>query len=48
MRWDEFAAACPELASLGEERLRGRELCLVGTLRRNGYPRSSPNSWTAS
>lgn len=42
MRWDEFAAACPELASLGEERLRGRELCLVGTLRRNGYPRISP------
>jgi hypothetical protein len=42
MRWKEFAAACPELASLGEERLRGRELCLVGTLRRNGYPRISP------
>jgi hypothetical protein len=42
MRWEEFAAACPELASLGEERLRGRELCLVGTLRRNGYPRISP------
>jgi hypothetical protein len=42
MRWDEFTAACPELASLGEERLRARELCLVGTLRRNGYPRISP------
>src|ERR671928_1057055 len=42
MRWDEFAAAAPELARLGEERLRGRELCLVGTLRRNGYPRISP------
>ena len=42
MRWDEFAAACPELAGLGEERLRGRELCLIGTLRRNGYPRISP------
>jgi Pyridoxamine 5'-phosphate oxidase len=42
MRWDEFAAACPELASLGEERLRGRELCLLGTLRKNGYPRISP------
>ena len=34
MRWDEFAAAAPELASLGEERLRGRELCLVGTRQR--------------
>ena len=42
MRWDEFAAAAPELAGLGEERLRGRELCLVGTLRRNGWPRISP------
>jgi hypothetical protein len=42
MRWDEFAAACPDLSSLGEERLRGRELCLVGTLRRNGWPRISP------
>ena len=42
MRWDEFSAAVPELASLGEERLRSRELCLVGTLRRNGWPRISP------
>jgi len=42
MRWDEFAAACPELAALGEERLRSRGLCLVGTLRRNGWPRISP------
>src|ERR1051325_2550114 len=42
MRWDEFAAAAPELAQLGEARLRARELCLVGTLRKNGYPRISP------
>ena len=42
MRWDEFATAAPELAALGEERLRQRELCLVGTLRRNGFPRISP------
>jgi hypothetical protein len=42
MRWDEFAAAAPELAALGEERLRGRELCLVGSLRANGWPRISP------
>jgi hypothetical protein len=42
VRWDEFAAACPELADLGAERLRARELCLVGTLRRNGFPRISP------
>jgi len=42
MRWDEFAAGCPELAALGEKRLRARELCLVGTLRRNGWPRITP------
>jgi hypothetical protein len=42
VHWDGFAAAAPELASLGEERLRARELCLVGTLRRNGWPRISP------
>jgi hypothetical protein len=42
VRWDEFTAACLELASLGEERLRARELCLLGTLRKNGYPRISP------
>jgi hypothetical protein len=42
MRWDDFAAAAPELAQRGEERLRSRELCFVGTLRRNGWPRISP------
>lgn len=42
MRWADFAERCPELAALGEERLRGRELCLLGTLRRDGHPRISP------
>jgi hypothetical protein len=42
MRWDDFAASVPELAALGEERLRAKELCLVGTLRKNGWPRISP------
>jgi hypothetical protein len=42
VRWDEFTAAAPELAGLGEKRLRDRELCLLGTLRKNGYPRISP------
>ena len=42
MRWDEFVATAAELAALGEERLRERELCLVGTLRRNGWPRITP------
>ena len=42
MRWTEFAAGAPDLSELGERRLRSRELCLVGTLRRNGWPRISP------
>jgi hypothetical protein len=42
MTWEEFAAAAPELAALGDERLRAKELCLVGTLRKNGWPRISP------
>jgi len=42
MRWSEFAAACPELAALGEERFRGREVLLLGTLRKNGWPRITP------
>jgi hypothetical protein len=42
MRWSAFAAACPELAALGEERLRGRELLLLVTLRKNGWPRITP------
>ena len=42
MRWEEFAAAAPELAELGRERLNRTNLCLVGTLRRDGSPRISP------
>lgn len=42
VRWGDFARQCPELAKLGEERLRKRELCLVGTLRKDGRPRISP------
>lgn len=42
MRWDEFAAKCPEIATLGEERIRRNELCLVGSLRKDGWPRISP------
>lgn len=42
MRWDEFTAACPELAELGESRFRSDEVCLVGSLRKDGSPRISP------
>jgi Pyridoxamine 5'-phosphate oxidase len=42
MKWDEFAEASPELAALGRERFERRELCMLGTLRANGWPRISP------
>ena len=42
MRWDEFAAACPEIAERATERFATHELCMVGTIRADGSPRISP------
>lgn len=42
MRWSEFESLCPELAGVGQRRLEQRHLCLIGTLRRDGWPRISP------
>jgi hypothetical protein len=42
MRWADFAEACPELAALGEQRFEQHEVMLLGTLRKNGWPRISP------
>jgi len=42
MDWASFAAATPELAALGSERYLRRDLCMIGTLRPNGWPRISP------
>ena len=40
--WEEFARSAPELAKLGEDRLRTPGVALLGTLRRDGSPRISP------
>ena len=40
--WGEFAASNPELAALGEEQFAVTGLALLGTLRRDGWPRISP------
>jgi hypothetical protein len=40
--WGGFAQAEPELARLGEERFAKTGLILLGTLRKNGFPRISP------
>ena len=43
MQWAAFEVAAPELAALGLAGLREQNLCLVGTLRADGWPRISPN-----
>jgi hypothetical protein len=43
MRWEEFSRSAPELAALGMDGFREQNLCLVGTLRRDGWPRISAN-----
>ncbi len=42
MKWSEFAAAAPDLAGRGERLLREPGMCLLGTLRADGWPRISP------
>ncbi|HEV2036589.1 MAG TPA: pyridoxamine 5'-phosphate oxidase family protein [Candidatus Dormibacteraeota bacterium] len=46
MRWDEFDAAAPELARLGLHGFEAKQLCMLGTLRRDGSPRISPCEMT--
>jgi hypothetical protein len=43
VRWDDFERACPQIAGLALERFTKDELVLVGTIRRDGSPRISPN-----
>jgi Pyridoxamine 5'-phosphate oxidase len=42
VNWAAFEQASPRLAALGRERFEDRELCMLGTLRANGWPRISP------
>jgi hypothetical protein len=43
MKWGEFEASARELAELGLAGFREQNLCLVGTLRADGWPRISAN-----
>jgi hypothetical protein len=43
VRWDGFEQACPEIATLARERFAKDEVVLVGTIRKDGSPRISPN-----
>lgn len=40
--WTAFADEAPELATLAEERIAASGLLMLGTLRRDGFPRISP------
>jgi hypothetical protein len=42
LSWSEFAAPAPELAALGKERFDQTGLILLGSIRKNGWPRISP------
>ena len=41
MNWEEFQKEAPNLAAFGRERLERSGLVLVGTLRKDGWPRIS-------
>lgn len=43
MRWGRFAELAPELADLARAGFGEQNLCLVGTIRGDGWPRISPN-----
>jgi len=43
VQWSEFAAQAPELANLGLAGFREQNLCLLGTLAADGWPRISVN-----
>ena len=40
--WEEFAAAVPQLAERGRQRIKAHELILLGTIKADGSPRISP------
>ena len=41
MNWEDFRRSDPELAALGEERFDATGLIMIGTIRKNGWPRIS-------
>ena len=43
MRWDGFEQACPEIGELARARFERDQLVMLGTIRRDGSPRVSPN-----
>ena len=44
--WDEFAQDSPEIAELARQRFESTQLVMLGTLRKNGWPRVTPIEYT--
>jgi hypothetical protein len=44
--WSEFEKLAPELAGLAMKRFEATEFVMLGTLRKNGWPRISPIEYT--
>jgi len=42
MQWELFVKACPEISEVARARFAKDQLVMVGTLRRDGWPRVSP------
>jgi len=42
MQWESFSKACPEIFQVAQARFTRDQLVMVGTLRRDGWPRVSP------
>jgi hypothetical protein len=43
MNWASFSASAPELAAVFERAMSETGICLLGTIRGDGWPRISPN-----
>jgi len=44
--WSQFETDCPDLARLARERFGATDLVMLGTLRKNGWPRITPIEYT--
>lgn len=42
MKWDDFAQQAPELAAVGRERMESTKVVMLGSIRKNGWPRVTP------
>src|SRR2546428_11134978 len=42
MQWESFSKACPQISEVAQARFIRDQLVMVGTLRRDGWPRVSP------